>query len=94
MDYLPYPNPTYPVGSIVIVDNPTTFNDLDKTTSIMGFVYEAYNHKGFPMYCVLMKKNPVLYDMKEFKKSTSCLSSDICCQHLDEKRISTLEFEL
>jgi hypothetical protein len=60
----------------------------------MGFVYEAYIHNGFPMYCVLMKKNRACYDMKEFKKSTSCLSSDICCQHLDENRIATLEYEL
>ena len=94
MDYTPYPNPTYPIGSIVIIDKPTTYNDLDKTTRIMGFVYEAYIRNGFPMYCVLMKKNRVYYDMKEFKNSTSCLSSDICCQHLDENRIATLEYEL
>jgi hypothetical protein len=88
MDCLPYQNPTYTVGSIVTVDNPTTYNDLDKTTSIVGIVYEAYIHKGFPMYGVLMRKNNACYDMKKFKQSTSCLSSDICCQHLDENRIS------
>ncbi len=48
MDCLPYPNPTYPIGSIVIIDNPTTYNDLDKTTSTMGFVYEARTVPRFP----------------------------------------------
>ena len=94
MDYLPYPNPTYPVGSIVNIADPTTHNDLDKTTSVMGLVYEAYIHKGFPMYGVLMGKNHACYDMKEFKQSTSCLSSDICCQHLDENRITPLDTKM
>jgi hypothetical protein len=90
MDYLPYPNPLYPLGSIVAIENPTTHTDLDKTTRTMGLVYEAYIHKGIPMYGVLMNKNNAFYDMKNFKRSTSCLSSDICCQHLDENRITTM----
>ncbi len=91
MDYLPYPNPLYPVGSIVAIDKPTTHTDTYKTTRTMGLVYEAYIHNGFPMYGVLMKKNHAFYDMKHCKQSTSCLSSDVCCQHLDENRIVTID---
>ena len=91
MECSPYHNPMYPTGSIVLVEKPTTHNDMYETISTIGLVYESYMHKGYRMYAVLMKNNFAFYDMKYFKASTSSLSSDICCQHLDENRIKALK---
>lgn len=104
--YSPYTNPTHPVGSIVIIEEPThnpwdyTHNERKDTLtsspprgtiareSVLAMVYESYMHKGHKMYSVLFEQGADCLDMKQFKCSTNTLSKDICCQHLDEHRIT------
>ena len=48
----PYIDPTYPVGSIVLIREPT-HDFYYETKNVIGIVYEAYVYKGFKMYAVL-----------------------------------------
>ena len=87
--YAPYLNPVYPVGSIVLIKEPT-HDFYDRTKYVLGLVYEAYVHKGFKMYAVLFKRHPDCLDMRFFKPSIAHLTDELCCQHLDEHRLKPL----
>lgn len=89
----PYVEPLYPVGSIVLVAEPTHDFHYD-TRNVIGIIYEAYVHKGFKMYAVLFKNSPDCFDMKFIKPSTEHLTEELCCQHLDEHRLTLVDFQL
>ena len=90
---LSYAEPLYPVGSVVLVAEPTHYFHCE-TKNVIGTVYEAYIHKGFKMYAVLFKKCPDCFDMKFVKPSTERLTEELCCQHHDEHRLSPINFRL
>ena len=89
----PYVEPLYPVGSIVLVAEPTHDFHYD-TRNVVGIIYEAYVHRGLKMYAVLFKNSPDCFDMKFIKPFTEHLTEDLCCQHLDEHRLSPVSFAL
>ncbi len=89
-DFAPYIDPLYPVGTAVLIEEPT-HDFYYVTRDVLGIVYEAYMHKGFKMYAVLLKKAPDLYDMKFMKPSTEHLTVEVCCQHLDEERLTPIQ---
>ena len=66
-----YEHPKYPIGSIVIVEDPT-HDHWDITKNIPGFIYEAflYGNNMEKMYTVLIQKHKDCYDMKHCKLST------------------------
>lgn len=88
----PYIDPLYPAGSIVLIKEPT-HDFYSVTQDVMGLVYEAYVHRGFRMYAVLFKNTADCLDMKFMKPSTSGLSEELCCQHLDEDRLCLVTFQ-
>lgn len=91
-DFQPYIYPLYPVGSLVLIKEPT-HDFYYITKDVIGIVYEAYIHKGFKMYAVLFKKASDCLDMKDLKQTTKDLSNEICCQHLDEHRLSNIKLD-
>lgn len=85
--------PMFPVGSIVYIPAPTQTQFVSELGAY-GFVYEVYECDGHNIYVVLIKKSMSHYDMKHFKPSTTLLSANVCCQHLDETRLRHMQHEL
>lgn len=89
----PYIDPLHPVGSVVLIEEPThDFYDVSK--NLLGIVYEAYVHKGFKMYAVLFQSKSDCLDMKFIKSTTKDLSQELCCQHLDEHRLTPVKLQI
>ena len=86
-----YTDPTHPVGSVLVREPTQDF--YYETRKVIGIVYEAYVHKDFKMYGVLFKKAEDCLNMRLRRSSTKGLSEEICCQHLDEHRLSPVNIQ-
>lgn len=92
-NFEPYVDPLHPVGSIVLIKEPT--HDFHYVTKdVIGIVYEAYVHQGFKMYAVIFTRTADCLDMKLMKPSTENLSNELCCQHLDEHRLCPVTIQI
>jgi hypothetical protein len=82
----------YPVGTIVLIKEPTHNHWIGqtniKTFNVYGIVYDAYEKNGFNVYVILFRSEEDLYDMRYMREDTMHLPAHLCVQHLDEDRIS------